>query len=65
MDLIIVYQAETDGDIKIKTFKTGASLRRFIIQTKMHPNDYCLIEGNILKTFDNFNTTKGEYLCHG
>lgn len=65
MNLIVVYQTETDGDIKIKVFKTGASLRRFLIQTKMHPTDYCLFEGNVLKTFDNFTTTKGENLCHG
>jgi len=65
MNLVLVYQRQTDGEILIKVFRTGASLRRFLFQTKMHPNDYCLIEGNVLKTFDNFNTKKGETLCHG
>lgn len=53
MQYIIVYQIDTDGNIELKTFSTGASLRRFIMQKNMHPLDYAVMSGKLLKSFDN------------
>lgn len=52
-NIIVIYQNETDGDIIFKTFRTGASVRRFVYQMKFGPNDYAMIEGNVIKSFDN------------
>jgi len=63
MELILIHKIK--GFVLLKTFMTGASLRRYIINANLKPEDYCLIEGKVLKTFENFTTTKGENLCHG
>ncbi len=64
MQFIIVYQTDTDGDIKIIKFFTGAGLRRFISRKQFNSLDYAIINGEILKSFEdesfNLLTLKGE-----
>lgn len=62
--LQLIFQEETDGEIKIQSFPTTASVRRFVFNMKLGPNDYAIIEGKILKSFDNKTfTEKGKHLC--
>jgi len=65
MSYIVVYtKASGDGDIKINTFHTGASLRRFLFLKKLNPSDFAVINGEVLKSFDHksidLKTLKGE-----
>jgi len=64
MSIFMVYQDETDGDFKIQKFETGASVRRFLITKHLAYPDFTLIEGTLLKSFDNKTfTMKGKNLC--
>jgi len=52
MKYIVVHKIKADGGPVIITFHTGASLRRFIIQKDLHPNDYAVFNGEVLKSFE-------------
>jgi len=52
MNLILIY-GECDGDIFIEVFKDRHSLCDKINRLKLGHTDYALIEGNVLKSFDN------------
>lgn len=49
----LIYQKETDGEIIIKSLRTQDEVHKFITTISLYPEDYSLIEGTILKDFNN------------
>lgn len=62
--LIVITQEKGKDPPSIFTFHTGASLRRFLYLRKLKPEDFCIIEGELLKAFNQTCTEKGKALCH-
>ncbi len=64
MFLYVIYKEETEGDIKIQPCIAGGEVRRFLFQKDLHSSNFAIIEGELLKSFDNTTlTAKGEILC--
>jgi len=49
----IIYLTETDGEIEMWPCRSGKDINEFITLMKLHREDYSIIEGLKLKSFDN------------
>lgn len=52
---LIFYYDQTDGEVQMNSFRTGKELKEFVKKMDLHEEDYSIVEGSSLKSFNNKN----------
>jgi len=52
---VVTHLTETDGDVEIGCCKDRADVEKYVDEHELHPDEYAVIEGVIVKDF--FNKT--------
>ncbi len=55
---VVVYQSGTDGDPQMITKDSPEAIASFVKTQQLTPDDYAIIQGSIIKSFDSQNPLK-------